>query len=690
MASGQATTTLIKFARFKNATLELFEAPIESTDYIAFSHVWGDWSWRSINGVPYEVKASQEKAKFIANDLPALVGDGAFWMDTLTVNQRNPVEVLEIVDVIPEIFRLAKKTIAVKECDGLYDCCIQAVAGFQGWEEFTTRLFEHSHYHVDHLCAESYLQRLWTLQECLLSHTIEFVVGTGNRPKKLALREQARDAVDALFPLPSGSETLASALFILAQSFCGSIGENAIDEFLKAYVHGGTVVNPHSAKRGADEDIHSNGFVEANRASHRSATMPRDYIFATMPSFPWYTYPKRDAFSMSFGEIYSDLYQQADRSGHAFTCRFTRSMLDPACIDPTDGWRPSKHLPSPSTLGDFLKLMGQRVSEASNASSPHVHVTSAVKIEELEDESSPDSLIARLEASFEHFRGQWLESHTSGELTKFGNDPDFSWTLNHADATRCGWVPIDTEYATRVYDECDQIRSKIGPGLGFEEGDCETDFSSLDETEQEANMDEAGEYVPLFVQARKILARIWHARVRHSNRGAQDKVWGAFKQGMQGLWSLPLLRSIILLAGMVNCRIPLSAIAWINKLFVPVYIRHSEELLSVGFLAKHARQPKQQRTHPLYLLCVGQHLPLPGEKGFGQDLFLVDPGTKVPVGLVPDVMPDQCTLETFVRTARSLYNGNYTDLGENKMFITPRLLSDEPFVPREAFVANLQ
>jgi len=67
MASGGATTTrikpaiarnagrestvserltgfpVIKFARFKNATLELFEAPIESTDYIAFSHVWGEW-----------------------------------------------------------------------------------------------------------------------------------------------------------------------------------------------------------------------------------------------------------------------------------------------------------------------------------------------------------------------------------------------------------------------------------------------------------------------------------------------------------------------------------------------------------------------------------------------------------------------------------------------------------------------
>jgi hypothetical protein len=179
-AAQERTTgsSLIKFARFKNAILELFEAPMESTDYIAFSHVWGDWTWRSIDGIPYEVKASEEKARFIANRLPALVGDGAFWMDTLTVDQRNPVEVSEIVDAIPDIFRMARKTIAVGECDGLYDCCIAAVDGFEDHAELMRKFHAHNITHTGCVCAESYLQRLWTLQECLLSHTIEFVVGT--------------------------------------------------------------------------------------------------------------------------------------------------------------------------------------------------------------------------------------------------------------------------------------------------------------------------------------------------------------------------------------------------------------------------------------------------------------------------------------------------------------------------------
>ncbi|KAG9186294.1 hypothetical protein G6011_02850 [Alternaria panax] len=394
----------IKFARFKNATLELFEARIQDTDYIAFSHVWGHWAWRSIDGIPYEVKASEEKAHFIANDLPALVGDGAFWMDTLTVDQRNPLDVSEIVDAIPDIFMMAKKTIAVKECDGLYDCCIAAVDGFDDYDEFTQKF--HAHYsHSDYTCTESYLQRLWTLQECLLSHTIEFVVGTDNHPKKLAVRAQAKD--DVMFYRYQTERTiLADALWVLAYSFSGSQGVSVMNKFFKAYVHGGTVINPNRAQRSQDEDIHTGSFLRVNLASHRSATMPRDYIFATMPAFPWYTYPKKDALSMSFGEIYLDLYQQAALSGHAFTCRFTRSMVDAACTDPTDGWLPSQHLPSPSTLGDFLKLVGQRVPNISNSSAKHVHLTSIVQIKEFECRSSPDFVIALLEACVKNFSGQ--------------------------------------------------------------------------------------------------------------------------------------------------------------------------------------------------------------------------------------------------------------------------------------------
>jgi hypothetical protein len=176
MSSGDQGAPLIKFARFVSGTLELFEARTDELEYIAISHVWGDWKWRNIPGIPYEVKASQEKADLIEKDLPALVGDGAFWMDTLTVDQRNEKEVLAIVQSIPTIFEMVKRTIAVRECDGLYDCCMRAVEGFQDYAEFSEKLIAHGNAHSDFVCDESYLQRLWTLQECLLSHTIQFVI----------------------------------------------------------------------------------------------------------------------------------------------------------------------------------------------------------------------------------------------------------------------------------------------------------------------------------------------------------------------------------------------------------------------------------------------------------------------------------------------------------------------------------
>ena len=366
-------------------------------------------------------------------------------------------------------------------------------------------------------------------------------------------------------------------------------------------------------------------------------------------------------------------------------------MLDPACTDPTDGWRPSQYIPSPTTLGDFLKLMGQRVPEASNAFSRHVHITSDVQIKELESECSPDIFIARLEACFKRFRMQWEESYGGGELSKFGHLPDHRWKLDHADAMSCGWLPIDPEDAIRVSDDRSHSWTNIAPGLGFVEDESIADLRSLDQTEQEARMNEASEYVPLFVQARKMILYLMNKEYEmHQMSKAPRADWAYLKQQMQGLSSTPLLCTMLLLAGMVNCRIPLSAAAWVNKLFVPVFIRHHETFVSVGLLAKHARQPKHQRQEPLSLLCVGQHLPPPDEKSFGNELFLVDPETKVPVGLAPDMSSEFHTDEELAKVALSLYSGCCTDLGDNRVAITPCLLSDELSAPRETYIVGPQ
>jgi hypothetical protein len=490
-----------------------------------------------------------------------------------------------------------------------------------------------------------------------------------DQPQTCAVRPQSHDDFD-IYRHQNEQTTLADSLWVLAYSIAGSEGVAAMTAFSKAYIHGGTVSNPKAHLRSNEEDIHSGFFLKVNRASHRSATMPRDYIFATMPEYPWYNYPKAEALTMSFGEIYLDLYSQAARSGHPFTCKFTRSMLDAACTDPIDGWLPSPHLPSPTTLGDFLKMVGHRVPESSTANSQHVHITSVLQVEEFECRSSPDYVIAALELSLKAFQEQWQESHVGGEVSKYGNFPSLDWALDVNDALLCGWYPTDPDFAVRVYEASDVVR--IGPGLAYMEDDFLPDaLRDLDETEKDASEYEAGKDVPLFVQARKVLDHMWCAKDPMQENPGQQSDWESFKKLMRDSWSMPLLRTMLLLAAMINCRVPLSAAAWVNKLFVPVYIHHGTHLMTYGLLAKHARQLPAERQRPRPLLCVGQHFPSSTPSGdnmsFGKDLFLVDPASKVPVGLVSDLMPDERTDEMYAKVTCVLYNGFCEYLGNNQV-----------------------
>src|SRR5271154_438985 len=96
---------LVQFARFVDGHLELFHAHTGQLDYVAISHVWGKTEWLRLPGIDHEVLVSRTKVRFIEKELPALVGNTAFWMDTLTVNQRGQAEVISTVQAIPSIFR---------------------------------------------------------------------------------------------------------------------------------------------------------------------------------------------------------------------------------------------------------------------------------------------------------------------------------------------------------------------------------------------------------------------------------------------------------------------------------------------------------------------------------------------------------------------------------------------------------
>jgi hypothetical protein len=134
--SGNSCGSRVQFARYVDGRLQLLTARTSELDYYAISHVWEETQWLSVSGVDHEILVSREKVTFIESTLPSLVGAAAFWMDTLTVNQRDQAEVIATVQAIPAIFRDAVKTIAVRQGDGFYNCCLKAVKDFTEWEDY--------------------------------------------------------------------------------------------------------------------------------------------------------------------------------------------------------------------------------------------------------------------------------------------------------------------------------------------------------------------------------------------------------------------------------------------------------------------------------------------------------------------------------------------------------------------------
>jgi hypothetical protein len=69
----------ITFCRYHSGSLLKVERNLHETEYIAVSHVWGpDAELRKITGIEGEIVASEEKAGFIEQQLPATIGNKWF------------------------------------------------------------------------------------------------------------------------------------------------------------------------------------------------------------------------------------------------------------------------------------------------------------------------------------------------------------------------------------------------------------------------------------------------------------------------------------------------------------------------------------------------------------------------------------------------------------------------------------
>ena len=655
----------VQFARFVSGELILFSAYTSELEYIAVSHVFGETEWLSIPGIKNEVLASTQKAAFIEKELPALIGDRPFWMDILTVNQRNQAEVISVVGAIPSIFRNAVQTLAVREDDGIYSCCEKVLEGIPGWEDLHSALAKHYSNHIDEMRDESYLQRLWTFQECVLSHNIRFVICHRGKcllavPSKNSMlrctenhSKKERNTLSSVYNYQTDLQRLQDSLWVLWYCFSsGAKMEVSLSDFANAYVHGKTIQRSKPRPRTMAEDIHTGFFVDANLVSQRAASEPRDYIYATMAPFPWYKYPT-DAENMAFGEIFIDLYNQAAEKRHTFAPKITASMIQSSATDTSKAWLPSKQQPEPQCLGDFLKLLGQRLPTDIPNNISCFHATTVVSVLALHGNVHLDFL-QMVQSAMRFSENIWRECHVGGELSKYGSFPNSSWEMDVTDAASMGWWP-DPEKSLgphlHVIGGDDQTILTEGPSI--ESTTLSAEPPELESISLSSIVEHRNDYVPILEYSRSILDHAWRASDRvHRNRD-QKADFRTFLHEMKGRWSKQLLDTLALLTAMVNCQIGLSAARWVRKYFVPALIQYDKDNKVLGLLAKHTCSSEKSEVKPM--MSVGRHLQGPS---LGKDLVLVDcDRPSAPVGIIPDFCYRDQTDEEFEKRTQVLYSG---------------------------------
>ncbi|KAF5263358.1 hypothetical protein FOXYS1_5895 [Fusarium oxysporum] len=406
---------LCKFGKDKK--LSRHEVELGEHPFIAISHVWCQATWRSIPGIEWRVLASPQKARWIADELPLLVQDDYFWMDILAIDQADKAKRIAIVDHIPSIYRQAKLTLVVREDSGLQACCenvlpenTDVVKGSQKTifnkeqEEIILKHFQE--YHPEGV-EEIWLNRLWPLQEVMMSDNLQFTVcrsthlrdqqdsleasisslnlyDNGGAAKVERLKTEEK-GVKLLRPLFESLHSLAEAwvdqgLYV----FKSGKDQDALADapwekyaflqvrFVSAMINNSTVSRP--TERYAGHLYSPHNVLSSESQSRRKTTKPRDFVLAIFPQFEWYQKPDK-ATQMAFGEIFADATKQWQRSitenhelhstdrsrdGKPSPWVNVHARVPAGLTTPTStesrSFEPSIDLPTPAWFGDFVKL----------------------------------------------------------------------------------------------------------------------------------------------------------------------------------------------------------------------------------------------------------------------------------------------------------------------------------------------
>jgi len=348
----------------ETSKFETNEQCVGETKYLAISHVWGQATWRNVVGVDAQILASDEKAKFVAERLPFIVGDDWFWMDILCVDQRNRAARVAVTQHIPTIFRFAERTILVRDGTGFRECCNAVAEPFGSWARNPYNGVEAISEHLakTHLrnndFNESILSRLWVLQEVMLSDIIQFV------HCDFAAEEQVVDESDVTFDQLSSAFQIPSTLLVMAKSWADYSRERdnpAFDAFMRAVFASG-VASRTPASRRIPARVPMAGDFKPLRSSLRRTTLPRDFILAIMPQYTFYTVPE-NAKEMTYPQLFIDCVQQL-RKANGETGEEVGDKVQLSDIFPSVPARYDEHyapqfwpedIPEPFFLADFAR-----------------------------------------------------------------------------------------------------------------------------------------------------------------------------------------------------------------------------------------------------------------------------------------------------------------------------------------------
>lgn len=428
-----STKLWVVLCRYESAKIVKAKHSLGDIEYVAISHVWGEVEEQEVAGVEGRVQVSAEKAKFMEERLPLVIGEEYFWMDILCIDQKDEKARVAVTEIIPNVFRRAKRTLVIRDGSGFRDCCVNALGRIEDWDfkwlGWQSKLI--THFGFKHMMnfgtgerfREGILERVWPLQEVMFSDVLQFVRCDNAPVRKICSGD--------FHPKTNIGMYLVDCLMSLAQSWAQLYRDipatdhedTQLVQFLRAFLTSG-----HVSRKRVPTQMPS---VSRNvydywlyMHSTRRTSKPRDYILAVMPQYSWYAVPS-DAKSMTFQQLFNNCIEQASLKSESGLPPLVSLGTQTSATELLSRLPPSDNIPIPACLGDFAKLLFGPIFAA--PVSFGAMAFESVQVQRVIGVKSMCQVLQLIKSAVIHSRHRWVNA-ASGELFKYGDEPELAMT----------------------------------------------------------------------------------------------------------------------------------------------------------------------------------------------------------------------------------------------------------------------